>query len=240
MHLSIVIPVYNEERRIIRTLSRITNYVRKNKIDAEIIVVDDGSTDDTVKLVEKISAVYHEITIFSNGKNIGKGFSIRNGILRSSGNYVLFADADNSTPIQEIKKLIPYLESKEYDIAIGSRGLKKSEIRIQQPWFRMKMGKTFNLLVRLFLYKDFMDTQCGFKYFTKKAAHDIFKLQTFNRFSFDIEILAIAKIKGYRIKEVPVIWVNSLHSKVDPIKDAFSMFVDIFRLKYNLHRKIYL
>jgi len=239
MRLSIVIPAYNEERRIGRTLSRVIDYVNRNSIDAEIIVVDDGSTDGTAKLVEDISAKDRRVKIIQNGKNRGKGFSVRNGVRHSSGDYILFTDADNSTPIQEVRKLLSCLEEEGYDIAIGSRALERSKVRIRQPWFRMTMGKTFNLLVRLFLYGDFMDTQCGFKCFTKEAALDIFRLQMFDGFSFDIEVLAIAKLKGYRIKEVPVVWVNSLQSRVNPVKDAFRMLCDIFRLKYNLFKKIY-
>lgn len=239
MKLSIVIPVYNEERRISRTLSRIIDYVEKKDIDAEIIVADDGSTDGTLKLVERISKERRPIKIVGNGRNIGKGFSVRNGVRHASGDYVLFTDADNSTPIQEMRKLLPYLESKEYDVAIGSRSIRGSRVRIRQPWFRMMMGKTFNLMVRLILYGEFRDTQCGFKCFTKKAASEIFRLQTFTGFSFDIEILAIARLKGYRINEVPVVWVNSLQSKVNPVTDAFRMFIDIFRLKYNLLKNIY-
>lgn len=239
MHLSIVIPVYNEERRIGRTLSRTIQYVRDRSIDAEIIVVDDGSTDNTVKIAKETSTGRFPVKILRNDKNRGKGYSVRHGILHSSGKYILFTDADSSTPIQEIRKLLPRLEKGECDVAIGSRALKGSKVRIRQPWFRMTMGKIFNLLVRIFLYTEFRDTQCGFKCFARKAAQEIFRLQKFDGFAFDIEIIAIAKLKGYRIKEVPVVWVNSLHSKVDPIRDASRMFVDIFRLKYNLYKKTY-
>lgn len=236
MHLSIVIPAYNEERRIIKTLARIYAYLGKTGIDGEIIVVDDGSTDRTSPLVKAFIKEHGRTSLLVNPANFGKGFSVRRGVLTASGEYVLFTDADNSTPIQELNKMLPCLESGEADVLIGSRSLEGSRIKISQLWFRSAMGKVFNYFVRSFLYGDFLDTQCGFKCFTRKAAHGIFGIQRFNGFSFDIEVLYIAKMKGYRIKEIPVTWVNSLKSSVHPVTDAFCMLTDIFRLKYYILR----
>lgn len=236
MRLSVVIPAYNEERRIIKTLARICAYLRKAGIDGEIIVVDDGSTDNTSPLVRAFIKEHGRARLIINPVNCGKGFSVKRGILTAGGEYVLFTDADNSTPIQELNKMLPYLEKREADVLIGSRSLERSMIKISQPWFRSTMGKVFNYFVRLFLYGDFMDTQCGFKCFTHEAARGIFETQKFSGFSFDIEVLYIAKMKGYRVKEVPVIWVNSLKSRVNPVTDALFMLADIFRLKYYMLR----
>lgn len=239
MYLSIIIPAYNEQYRIIPTLEKVIYYIEKNNIYAEVIVVDDGSDDRTFTLIETFSKSHDCIRTLHNCQNEGKGASVRQGVLAAKGEYILFTDADNSTPIEELNKLLPLISSREFDIAIGSRGLKESEIEKRQPLYRMIMGKTFNCLVRLFLYKDFWDTQCGFKCFSRKAAQEIFKLQRINRFAFDVEVLAIAKVKGYRIKEVPVVWMNSLPNRVKLVKDSFQMFMDIFRLKYNLHKQAY-
>lgn len=234
MHLSIVIPAYNEERRIPRTLARIVYYIKKNNVDAEVIVVDDGSDDQTLALVETFTKTYDFVRIIQNSKNMGKGCAVRKGILAAKGEYILFTDADNFTPIQELKKLLQYVETGKFDIAIGSRALKESEVKIRQPLFRETMGKAFNLLVKLFLFRDFNDTQCGFKLFSRNAAQEIFSLQRFNRFFFDVEVLTIAKLHGYRIKEVAVVWVNNRQSRVHAIKDSVRMFIDIIILKYRL------
>jgi len=236
MHLSIVIPAYNEERRIIKTLSRVYAYIGKTGIDGEIIVVDDGSTDKTSSLVRAFIKEHDRTRLIANPVNRGKGFSVKNGMLTAGGDYILFTDADNSTPIQELNKMLPYLEEGEADVLIGSRSLDESVIKIGQSRIRSAMGKVFNYFVRSFLYKDFIDTQCGFKCFTRKAARAIFEIQRFSGFSFDIEVLYIAKKKGYRIKEIPVTWVNSLKSSVNPITDALFMLADIFRLKYCMLR----
>lgn len=239
MKLSIIIPAYNEEHRIKKTLLRVDYFLRRSAIDAEVIVVDDGSSDRTAEIVQGFSQNKPYLRLMQNVTNRGKGYSVRRGVAEARGEYVLFADADNSTPIQEVKKLLPYLISGKIDVAIGSRSMKGSRVRVRQPWPRSMMGKIFNKLVKLFLYRDFVDTQCGFKCFTHRAACDIFSVQRFDRFSFDIEVLAIAKLKCYRIKEVPIVWVNSLKSRVSPFKDAFRMFCDIFRLKFNIYKGKY-
>ena len=240
VHLTIVIPAYNEEGRIKETLERIVCYRKESNLDAELIVVDDGSKDQTSAVVEKFLGQHGRVSLLRNDKNQGKGFSVARGVAASKGEYVLFADADNSTPIEEIKKVLPPVEKGECDLSIGSRAHKESDIRIRQPWFRVTMGRVFNIFTRVLLSnKDFKDTQCGFKCFSGNVARELFRLQKIKRFAFDAELLAVAKMKGYRIKEVPVVWLNSAASRVHPLKDAFQMFVDLLRIRCYLARGSY-
>lgn len=231
VYLSIVIPAYNEEHRIGGTLSKIHDFLSKQSYTFEVILVDDGSIDNTVD-VAKRSFLYKEnkLNILENGNNMGKGFSVRNGISASSGEYILFTDADMSTPIEEIDKLFSVV-SESYDIAIGSRALKDSNVKLHQPWFRETMGRTFNVLVKLFLMKDINDTQCGFKLFRCGVAKKLASEFKINGFSFDVEMLYLALKKGYKIKEVPIAWLNSPKSKVNPLVDSTKMFFDLIKIK---------
>jgi len=233
MLLSIVIPVYNEEKRLHASLSKVINYVREKGISdkSEIIVVNDGSQDNTVSVINQFKEDYDFIKLVDYKDNKGKGYAVKKGVLSAKGKYILFMDADLSTPLEEINKVIGFLD-KKYDISIGSRGLKDSEIVIRQPIYRQTMGKIFNLIVRLLLIKNIRDTQCGFKCFKKEIAREIFNQTKINRFSFDVEILYIAQRKGYRIKEVPVKWYNSPDSKVGIIKDSSKMFFEILKIRF--------
>jgi len=234
-YLSIVIPAYNEGQRIARTLSRIYDFLKTKKYDYEIIVVDDGSSDDTVsKARESLFSKEGRLRVVSSGVNIGKGRAIKNGILKSSGELILFSDADLSTPIEEINRLLAYME-KGSDAVIGSRNTAGSKVMIHQPWYRELMGKTFNLFVKYLLIKDFNDTQCGFKLFRGSVARDIAGLMKIDGFAFDVEMLYIAKLKGYKIVEVGVCWKNSADSKVRLFRSPASMFLDLFRIKI-LHK----
>ena len=236
MFLSIVIPAYNEENRIEATLSAIYNYLKSKEYEYEVLVVDDGSTDGTIaKTQESKLAQDGRLKIVSNGKNRGKGFSVKNGILNSSGEYVLMCDADLSTPIEELGKLLIHM-GEGYDLVIGSRSLESSEVRVHQPWYREKMGKTFNFFMKTLLgIKEFNDTQCGFKLLKGDVARDIANELLIEGFCFDPEMLYIASKKGYRTKEVGVIWDNSPQSKVSILGSSVSMFLDLFRIKM-LHR----
>lgn len=229
MELSIVIPAYNEEKRIESTLKEIIMYCKENFTKYEILVVNDCSKDRTKNVVEKYKA--QKVKLLHNGVNRGKGYSVRKGILAAKYPFVLFTDSDMSTPITDIKSFLPYLKS--YDIIIASRNLKGSKIKVSQPFYRKMMGKAFPFFVNLFVLRGFKDTQCGFKLFKIDAAKKIVALQTFERFSFDVEILFIAKKLGYRIKELPVTWVDKAGSKVSPIKDAVSMLTDLFKIRWN-------
>ncbi len=228
--ISVIIPAYNEEPRISETLKKIHQYLRENFEDFEIIVVDDGSTDSTAALVSAIRNELSGIKLRQNGKNMGKGFSVKNGILSSKGNLVLMSDADLSTPIEELQKLLPFID-RGFDIATGSRGLKESDIVIRQPWYRERMGKTFNVFVRLLLIGGIKDTQCGFKLFKGDVARRVFGKTRIHGFSFDVEVLFIAKKMGYKIKEIPIRWLNSPDSKVRVFKDSAKMLLELLKIK---------
>lgn len=232
-YLSIVIPAYNEEAVIKKTLERVAEYLDINHPSYEIIVVCDGSKDSTATIAERFARERgpDNIKVVARADNMGKGFSVRQGCLQAYGDYVIFTDADLSTPIDEIEKLLKWLEE-GYDIAIGSRALKESDIQIRQAWYRELMGKIFNLFVQVFAIKGIKDTQCGFKGFKKEAARKIFRLQTINGFSFDVEVLHIAIRLGYKIKEVPIRWLNRAESKVNPLTHPLQMLADLIRIRF--------
>ncbi|MBI4017071.1 MAG: glycosyltransferase family 2 protein [Candidatus Aenigmarchaeota archaeon] len=227
--LSVIIPAYNEEQRLPSTIKEIKAYLDSKKYDYEIIVVDDGSNDNSVGVVKqlnlsKVKLLVHEI-------NRGKGAAVKTGMLAGKGEYLLFTDADHSTPIEELEKFMQYI--KQYDIIIGSRSIKGAKLEKRQPLYRMFIGKIFNKLVRLITVKGLIDTQCGFKLFTGKCARQIFAKQTLDRWSFDVEILYIARKYGYKILELPVRWVNRRESRVDPLKDSLRMLRDLFVIRWN-------
>ena len=229
MEISVVIPAYNEEKRIEPTLKRAINYLRSHFDNYEIIVVDDCSTDNTNNIVSKYKK--NNVKSLRNKKNKGKGYSVKHGIQNAKYSLVLFSDSDLATPIEELGKFMHHI--KEYDIVIASRNMKESNIKVKQPLCRQLMGKTFPLLVNLIALRGFKDTQCGFKLFKTDIAKKVVSLQTFERFSFDVEILFIAKKLGYKIKEVPVVWIDKEGSKVSPIKDSIKMLIDLFKIRYN-------
>jgi|LQYC01.1.fsa_nt_gi dolichyl-phosphate beta-glucosyltransferase len=230
IYLSVVIPAYNEAERIGDTLRKIHKYLLTRNYRSEVIVVDDGSTDSTRLVVKKIAREIPLVRLLENGVNRGKGYSVRAGVLNSQGKIILFSDADLSTPIQEVDNLGDWL-GMGYDIAIGSRALPGSEILVRQPRPRELMGKTFNRLVQLLTVSGIRDTQCGFKLFKKEAAKDLFEKQTIWGFGFDVEILFMASKNGYRIKEVPIKWINSPDSRVSIMKDSFTMLCDLVRIR---------
>jgi len=230
--ISLIIPVYNEEKRIKLTLGKCISYFKNKKIDYEIIIVDDGSTDKTRLIIKDFLSKNKNIKLTKQRKNKGKGYSVKEGMLLANGDYLLFSDADLSTPIEEIEKFIKVMK-KGYDIVIASRNMKDSIIPIKQPFFRKFLGQVFPLIVNLLILPGYKDTQCGFKLFKKEVAIKIFSKQKINDFGFDVEILFIAKKYGYKIKEIPVIWSNSLVSKVSPLLDSIRMFLDILKIRLN-------
>ena len=193
-------------------------------------MVDDCSKDKTNEIVTKYRD--SNLKVFRNIINKGKGYSTKRGILEAKYSLVLFTDSDLATPIKELKKFVDYINH-GHDIIIASRNLKESDIRVEQPFYRQLMGKTFPLLVNLIALRGFKDTQCGFKLFKTDIAKKIVRLQTFERFSFDVELLFIAKKLGYKIKEAPVVWIDKEGSKVSPIKDSTKMLIDLFKIQYN-------
>jgi dolichyl-phosphate beta-glucosyltransferase len=231
-YFSIIIPAFNESKRVTETLSKIFSYMREHNCSYEIIVVDDCSSDDTKTVVERWSKANTPVTILANDKNMGKGYSVRKGMLAGRGKFLFFSDADLSTPVEEIEKLMPWFP-RGFDVVIGSRGLPDSNVVRHQPLYREKGGQIFNVLVQLLILKGIKDTQCGFKCFRREAGQYIFQRQTLNGFCFDVEALFIANQSGYRIKEVPVTWYNEKGTKVNFLKDPLKMFLDLLRIRMN-------
>jgi dolichyl-phosphate beta-glucosyltransferase len=231
--LSVVIPAYNEEKRITETFERISGYLDGQAYNSEIIVVDDGSSDQTVPIVRSLLEDFPRGTLLQNGRNRGKGYSVRQGVLTSVGQFVLFCDADLPIPVEEVSRLLAVVQG-DYSIAIGSRGLKSSDIQIQQPWYRGCMSKTFNTLLRLLALSSFHDTQCGFKCFRGEVARELFALQTLDHYSFDVEVLLLAQMCQYRVLEVPVRLNNKPNGRVHVIHDSARMLKDVLKIRYKL------
>jgi dolichyl-phosphate beta-glucosyltransferase len=234
--ISVVIPVYNEEKRIAGSVEKIARFFAAKDYDWELICVLDGCEDGSRRVindlcsVEKKRAERFTFSIIENEDNHGKGHSVCQGVLASKGRYVLFTDADLSTPIEEVDRLLESLE-RDCDVAIGSRGLDKSSVVVKQNIVRRVMGRTFNLCVRLFTGLRFYDTQCGFKCFERKAGREIFHRLKVKDFCFDVEVLYLAELLGFRVKELPVRWTNSPESKVNMCSDSFQMLVSLLRIR---------
>jgi len=219
--ISIVIPAFNEEKVLEQTLQKITTYLESNFSPYEILIIDDGSQDQTTDIARKYKE--KNVRAIQNPKNMGKGFSVKLGVINAKYDPILFTDADLSTPIEETEKFMEEMNN-GYDILIASRNIEGAKITVEQPKYRQFLGKGFPILVKNILLLDFKDTQCGFKMFKRDAARKIFPMQTLHRFAFDVEILYIAKTLGYKIKELPVTWVHRKESRVSPIKDSIKMF----------------
>jgi len=232
MNLSIIIPAYNEERRIGETLKAILAYMAQQPYSVEVIVVDDGSQDATAEVVAPFCREKSQVQLQQNGRNRGKGFSVRRGFSQARGDYLLFSDADLSTPIEEVEKLLVRLHN-SYDIAIGSRALPESCVEVHQPWYREKMGRLFNVMVQALVLRGIRDTQCGFKCFTREATVEIAPRMTRERFGFDVEMLYLAHVLGYRVCEVPVVWRNSAQTRVHAVRDSASMIADLLSIRWN-------
>lgn len=228
--LSVIVPAYNEEKRLADSLPRILDYLRKQPYSWEIVVVDDGSSDATSEVANRLGADC-ACTVLRNEPNRGKGLSIKRGMQAARGAYRLFSDADLSTPIEELEKFWPRVQQ-GFDVVIGSRALKESQLVVRQKPYREMMGRVFNLLVRMLLVPSIHDTQCGFKLFSAAAAQAVFPRQTLDGFAFDVELLLLARKNGFRVAEVPVRWINSPASKVSALSDSARMFMDLLRLKF--------
>jgi glycosyltransferase involved in cell wall biosynthesis len=229
--LSIVIPSYNEEARLPRGLEKIRAYVAAHHPDAEVIVVDDGSKDGTAQVVEEWQREWPALRLVPNGRNRGKGYSVRHGMLEARGRIALFTDADLSAPIDEAEKLLAALG--DADVAIGSRAVDRNLIAVHQSRLREFAGIVFNRCVRLFTGLSFQDTQCGFKAFRTEPSRVIFEQQRIERFGFDPEILFLAKRHGLRAVEVPVRWAHDPATKVHVVRDSMNMFLDLAVIRWN-------
>jgi len=228
---SFVIPAYNESVRIRPTLDELLRYTRGQNWDAEILVVNDGSRDDTAQIVREYGRLHPQILLLENPGNRGKGYSVRNGMLHARGDICLFTDADLSSPMTESQKLFEAIEQGA-DIAIGSRWLRTELQTEPQPLYRQVFGRIFNLALRLILGLRFADTQCGFKAFRRDAAQRIFPLQKVEGWGFDPEILFLARRAGLQVEEIPVLWAHSEGTRLHPLRDGLKMFVELLRIRW--------
>jgi glycosyltransferase involved in cell wall biosynthesis len=253
--VSVVIPAYNEERRLPNTLSRVSAYLASRNYPSEVLIVDDGSTDATTRVVQDFIRARRASDASAQPANQlldhdhrGKRYTVRTGMLAARGHIILFSDADLSTPIQDIEKLLPWFE-RGYDIVIGSREGAGAQ-RIKEPFYRHIMGRVFNLVVRVLTVRGIQDTQCGFKAFRDDVARDIFsrmllygdnaqKISGGMVTAFDVEVLFIGWKSGYRIKEVPVQWQYGTETKVNPLKDSYRNFRDVLQVRWNDVRGLY-
>lgn len=235
-HLSIVIPAYNEQERIVATIGAIASHVSDLGFPWELLIADDGSKDQTVAIVEELGLA--NVTVLKTPKNGGKGNAVQRGMLAAQGEYVLFADADNSTPIEEVSKLLARLEKEGYDVAVGSRAAEGAE-EGKKSLLRKILSGGLRLIVKYMLHIGVKDTQCGFKMYTREAARKLHTKQTIMGFSFDLEILYLASKYGYKIAEVPVAWVDAPGSKVDTKKEVQRFLRDLVKIWSNDLRGVY-
>lgn len=230
-YLSVVLPAYNEEKRIIPSLERRHNYLDKQDYNYELLIVNDGSTDSTKELVAEKIKNWPHFKLAGYEINKGKGGAVKQGMLEANGSWRLFMDVDESVPINEIERFWPY--TKNYEIIIGSRYIEGGKITKKQPLIRRFISRGGNLLIQALVAWGIKDTQCGFKLFSEHAAKEIFPMQSMERWSFDMELVAIAKKHGYKIKEVPVVWEEEAGSKVQAAKAAARTLRDLFVIWWN-------
>jgi glycosyltransferase involved in cell wall biosynthesis len=228
---SIVIPAYNESARIGGALEEVLRTLDEKRWNAEVLVVNDGSSDNTAAIVESFAAKDGRVRLLENGVNRGKGYSVRNGLLHASGNILMFTDADLSSPMVEAERLFDAIRDGA-DVAIGSRWLQTSRQTIHQPLYRQFFGRCFNVVTRMIMRLPFADTQCGFKAFKRSAAQTIFQLQRIERCGFDPEILFIALKRGYNIKEVPVTWGHDERSRISYLRDGIKMLEELIYVRW--------
>jgi len=235
---SFIIPAYNESERLRGSLPKVLDYIHQQRLQAEIIVVNDGSTDGTAEVVRDFAARDPEVHLLENPGNRGKGYSVRNGMLHSNSDVLLFTDADLSSPIYEASKLFEAL-AQGADIAIGSRWLQAGLQTERQPLYRQVYGRLFNLGLRIVLGLTYRDTQCGFKAFTRTAARTIFSRQRVERWGFDPELLFLANKFKLRTVEVPVEWAHDHRSRINPLRDGLNMGVEMLMVRWNDIRGLY-
>ena len=229
---SFIIPAYNEGARLGATLDRVLTYLAAQGWDAEVLVVNDGSRDQTADLVRSSAQAHPQLRLIENPGNRGKGYSVRNGMLNAGGEVLLFSDADLSSPIEEANKLFAAIAAGA-DVAIGSRWLQPETQTHRQSLLRQFYGRLFNLALRVLLGLNFKDTQCGFKAFTRSAARTIFPLQRIERWGFDPELLYLARRAGLKVREVPVAWAHVEGTRLSPLRDGIRMFGEVLKIRWN-------
>jgi len=234
--LSLVIPAYNEEKRIGKSLEKIIEYLYSKDVTTEVLVINDGSKDNTSSISASYKEKYPLLNVLENEQNKGKGYSVKRGVLSAAGDFIIFTDADLSTPIEETDKVLSALQE-GYDVAIGSRHVKGAKIEIKQPLHRHIMGRVFNFFVRIFTVPYISDSQCGFKGFKKEKAIEIFNRMDTYGWSFDVEILYLAHKLELKIKEVPITWRDSPASRINPLTDPLKMFTDVIKIRWK-HRNV--
>jgi dolichyl-phosphate beta-glucosyltransferase len=237
-YLSIIIPVLNEAGRLPGTLVQIDEFLRKQPYDAEVIIVENGSTDDTVGVVKRFAQDHPDIDIkLFAGEPRGKGRAVQRGMLEACGEWRFFCDVDLSMPIEEINKFLPP-QLDNYEVALGSREAKGAK-RYNEPYYRHLMGRINNFLVKLIAVRGFEDTQCGFKSFSRKAAEDLFRVQKMKGIGFDVELLYIAQKRGYRIIEVPINWYYNAETKMRFVQDSLGIIREMFEIRRNWRQGLY-
>ena len=237
-YLSIVFPAYNEADKIEKNLTTIISFFDKKDFPYEVVVVEDGSKDKTLTILQTMAQKFPQLRVLANSKNMGKGASVKKGILATRGKFILFSDADLATPIAEFDEFLPYLE-KGFDIVIGSRWLPSSNVECKQKFTRRFFGNCFYFLIHHFVLPGITDTNCGFKAYRRKAAREIFQKQKLSRWGFDTELLFIARKKGFKIKEVPVSWFAVETSTVKIKRAIFETLIELFKIKLNSWRGVY-
>jgi dolichyl-phosphate beta-glucosyltransferase len=237
-YLSIVIPAYNEQHRLASSLTKILDFVEREQLAAEVLIVDDGSSDETSRIAEGALAG-RPGRVLRNSENSGKGFSVRRGVLEASGRWVLMTDSDLSTPIEEYSRLAAVARDRDCDVVFGSRALPDSNVEIHQNWMRETMGKTFNLLIRMLTGLRHRDTQCGFKLMDRTRVKPLFERMVIDRFAFDVELLFLCDRFGLKVEEFPVTWRNDAQSRVSVLADPVNMLWDVIRVRWRFRRGLY-
>ena len=233
--LSIIIPAYNEASRLPQTLEQVFSFLAGEDYSAEVIVVENGSSDKTLSLAQELTKKYPDLRVLHNEK-AGKGLAVQTGIFAAKGEYRIFCDADLSMPIEEVRRFIP--PNLDKDIVIASREV-EGAVRYDEPEFRHFTGRIFNLLIRLLALPKLHDTQCGFKCFRADVAEDIFQHQHIEGWAFDVELLFIARMRGYEIVELPIPWYYNDESKINVLRDSFHMFFDLIKIRQNARKGKY-
>lgn len=232
MRLSVIIPAYNEERRIEKTLLSVNDYLSKQSYDYEILVVSDGSRDKTVDVVSGLAGRISGLKVIDNKENHGKGWVVKQGMLEARGDYRLFMDADNATTVDHLEKFWPWVE-RGYDVIIASIAIKGAQVVKTEKFYRRLLGKLGNLWIQFWVLPGIWDSQRGFKFFSAKAAEAIFPKLEIGQWGFDVEVLALAKRLGFKIKEVPIRWANEGESKVKP-GAYFQVLLEVLKIRWNL------